>query len=291
MAFTYSRPHAEVWVPDASPLEAALNRTTDLGIVAHQDDLEFAALAPIAACLEDSERWFTGVACTDGSGSARTGVFAEYTDEEMRVLRRQEQRAAAEIGGYSAIFQLGHPSADIRGDGHAALVAELVEILTAAQPVNVYTHNLADKHSTHLAAAVATIEAIRLLPADQRPWRVVGMEGWRSLDWLSDDEKVLLDTSGHRELAHRLASVFVSQIEGGKRYDLAEEGRRRANATLLEPRAVDDVEELSLAMDLTPLVHNPDLDPIAYMTAAIDRFRADVTEALQQYFPPVGSDL
>jgi len=109
--------------------------------VAHQDDLEFAALAPIAACLEDSERWFTGVACTDGSGSARTGVFAECTDEEMRVLRRQEQRAAAEIGGYSAIFQLGHPSADIRGDGHAALVAELVEILTAAQPVNVYTHN------------------------------------------------------------------------------------------------------------------------------------------------------
>ena len=114
---------------------------------------------------------------------------------------------------------------------------------------------------------------------------MVGIEGWRSLDWLSDDEKVLLDTSGHRDLARRLAAVFASQIAGGKRYDLAEEGRRRANATLLEPRAVDDVEELSLAMDLTPLVHNPDLDPVTFTTAAIDRFKAEVTEALERYFP------
>ena len=287
MAFTYPRPHAEVWVPDASPLADALARTTDLGVVAHQDDLEFAALAPIAACVDDPDRWFTGVACTDGAGSARAGAFAECTDEEMRGLRREEQRGAAEIGGYSAIFQLGHASASIRGDGHAELVAELEEILSATRPVNVYTHNLADKHSTHLAAVAATIEAVRLLPPDRRPWRVVGVEGWRSLDWLSDDEKILLDTSGHRDLAHRLAAVFASQIEGGKRYDLAEEGRRRANATLLEPRAVDDVEELSLAMDLTPLVHNPELDPVTYTAAAIDRFKADVTEALERYFPQV----
>ena len=59
--------------PTARPLEAALARTTDLGIVAHQDDLEFMALAPIGACLGDPDRWFTGVACTDGAGSARTG--------------------------------------------------------------------------------------------------------------------------------------------------------------------------------------------------------------------------
>ncbi|HEY5153614.1 MAG TPA: hypothetical protein VIJ47_02700, partial [Acidimicrobiales bacterium] len=111
------------------------------------------------------------------------------------------------------------------------------------------------------------------------------IEGWRSLDWLSDDEKVLLDTTGHRDLARRLAAVFASQIEGGKRYDLAEEGRRRANATLLEPRAVDDVEELSLAMDLTPLVHNDDIDPVSYVNAAIERFREEVTEAVRGYFP------
>lgn len=283
MAFTYPRPHAEVRVPDGAPLADAVARTTDLGIVAHQDDLEFAALAPIAACLQDPDRWFTGVVCTDGAGSARSGPFAECTDEEMRVLRRQEQRAAAEVGGYSAIFQLGHPSAAIREPQQTPLVDELVEILAVARPVNVYTHNLADKHSTHLAAAVATIRAVRALPPDQRPWRLVGIEGWRSLDWLNDDEKILLDVSGNADLAARLAAVFASQIEGGKRYDLAEQGRRRANATLLEPRMVDGAEELSLAMDLTPLVHNEELDPASFVAAAIDRFRDDVTAALAPY--------
>jgi LmbE family N-acetylglucosaminyl deacetylase len=284
MAFTYPRPHAETWVPDGASLDEALARTTDLGIVAHQDDLEFAALAPIAACRHDPDRWFTGVVCTDGAGSARSGRFAACTDEEMRTLRRREQRDAAELGGYSAIFQLGHPSAAIRAPEQVPLVAELTEVLAAAGPVNVYTHNLADKHSTHLAAAVATIRAVRALPPEHRPWRLVGVEGWRSLDWLNDDEKVLLDVSGNDELAARLAAVFASQIEGGKRYDLAEQGRRRANATLLEPRVVDGAEELSLAMDLTPLVHNDELDPSAFVAAAIDRFRHDVTAALEPYF-------
>ena len=285
MAFTPSRPRAEVWVPDGADVDDALGRTTDLGIVAHQDDLEFMALAPIAACRDDPGRWFTGVACTDGAGSARSGPYAEFSDEQMMSVRRDEQRAAAEIGAYSAIVQLDHPSAAIRGDEHGILVAELVALLDATRPVNLYTHNLADKHSTHLATGVATIEAARQLAPDARPWRVVGIEGWRSLDWLDDDEKVLLDVSGQRGLADRLSAVFASQIDGGKRYDLAEAGRRRANATLFEPRAVDSAEEVSFAMDLTPLVRNDDLDPVGFVAAAIDRFRADVTDGLRAYFP------
>ncbi|MGZ4709764.1 MAG: PIG-L family deacetylase, partial [Acidimicrobiales bacterium] len=70
------------------------------------------------------------------------------------------------------------------------------------------------------------------------------------------------------------------QIEGGKRYDLAEEGRRRANATLLEPRAVEEADEITYAMDLTPLVRNDDLDPTAYITAAIRRFQVDTEAAI-----------
>ena len=284
MAIHLSRPNAEVWVPDGSDLDDALSRTTDLGIVAHQDDLEFMALAPIAACLDDPDRWFTGVACTDGAGSARSGPYAGYSDEQMMAVRRDEQRAAAEIGHYSAVFQLDHPSAAIRGEDHDVLIDELAAVLESTRPVNLYTHNLADKHSTHVAAGVAAVEAARRLPPEARPWRVIGIEGWRSLDWLDDDEKVLLDVSGERGLADRLSGVFASQIQGGKRYDLAEQGRRRANATLFEPRAVDTAEEVSFAMDLTPLVHNPELDVVSFVASAIDRFRADVTDTLRSYF-------
>jgi LmbE family N-acetylglucosaminyl deacetylase len=285
VAFTYPRAAADVHVPDGGSLDDALARTTDLGIVAHQDDLEFMALAAIGACTDDASRWFTGVACTDGAGSARAGAFADCTDTEMVALRRVEQRHAAELGGYSAIFQLGHPSSSIRGDGHDMLVGELVEILDACQPVNIYTHNLADKHETHVAAGAATLEALRRLPLDRRPWKVVGIEGWRSLDWLPDAEKVVLDVTAYDELATRLASVFASQIEGGKRYDLAEQGRRRANATLLAPRDVDTAEQVSFAIDLTPLVRNESLDPVRYVESAIDRFRDEVVDALRTYFP------
>jgi LmbE family N-acetylglucosaminyl deacetylase len=283
--FNYPRSAADVWVPDGAAVDAAVDRTTDLGVVAHQDDLEFMALAAIGACLDDPARWFTGVACTDGAGSARGGRYAGMTDDEMVDVRRGEQRTAAEIGGYSAIFQLGHASASIRGDGHDELVGELTEIIDACRPVNIYTHNLADKHETHVAAGVAVLEALRRLPPERRPWKVVGIEGWRSLDWLPDAEKVLLDVSGRDELAARLSAVFASQIEGGKRYDLAEEGRRRANATLLAPRTVDAAEQVTFALDLTPLVRNDELDPVQFVDAAIDRFRDEVVAALRRYYP------
>jgi LmbE family N-acetylglucosaminyl deacetylase len=276
---------ADVWVPDGVDPFDALARTTDLGVVAHPDDLEFMALAPIVACLEDPTRWFAGVVCTDGAGSARTGPYADLSDEEMVEVRRAEQRAAADIGRYGVVVQLSHPSAAVRGDGHEALVDELVGLLRATRPVNVYTHNLADKHETHVAVGVAAVEALRRLPVGERPWKVVGVEGWRGLDWLGDREKVALDVSGHGALADRLAEVFASQIEGGKRYDRAERGRRQANATLLAPRDVDAAEELTFAFDLSPLVQNPDLDPVDFVTAAIDRFRDDVSQELRRWFP------
>jgi len=285
MSFRDGRSHSDLFVPDGESLDVAMARTTDLAIVAHQDDLELLALAPIAACLADPHRWFTGVTCSDGSGSARTGDYADWTDEQMIAERCREQREAATIGSYSAALQLGFASASLRGDGHSTLVDQLTEILDATRPVNVYTHNLADKHDTHLAVVAATVRAVRALDPPDRPWRLVGIEGWRGLDWLTDNEKVLLDVSGDQDLAARLVGVFASQLEGGKRYDLAEEGRRRANATLFDPRSVDAAEQVTFAMDLTPLIHNSEIDPVVFVTAAIDRFRAQVVDGLAPYFP------
>lgn len=276
----------DVFVPDGVPLATALERTTALGIGAHPDDLEFFAITPIAEALADDHLWFTGITCTDGAGSARAGRFAACTDAEMVAIRREEQRAAAAIGAYSAVVQLGHTSAEVReASGADRLVDELVELLAATRPATVYTHNLADKHTTHLAVGAAVVRAVRRLPVDARPVRLLGCESWRDLDWLPDGEKVFLDTTGHADLAARLAAVFASQIDGAKRYDVAAEGRRRANATMQEPRALDSSEELIVAMDLTPLVVDDSLDPVAFVVAAVDRFRAEVDTALGPLFP------
>jgi LmbE family N-acetylglucosaminyl deacetylase len=105
---------AEIFVPDGKPVAAALKRITHLGIGAHQDDLEFMAFHGILQCFASESKWFGGVTCTNGSGSARTGPYASCTDAQMMVIRRKEQNAAAEIGQYGVMIQLDHPSSAVK---------------------------------------------------------------------------------------------------------------------------------------------------------------------------------
>ncbi len=275
-------PTADVFIPDGQPPDAALARITHLGIGAHQDDLEFMAFHGIEACFHSAADWFGGVTCTNGSGSARIGAYEKFTDERMMAVRRDEQRQAAILGRYSAMFQLDYPSKIVRDPADPRLRDDLAAILAAARPRVVYTHNPADKHDTHIAIVVPVIQAIRTLPRELRPEAVHGCEVWRNLDWLPDAEKIVHDVSGHDNLAAALNGVFDSQIAGGKRYDLAVLGRRRANATFFASHGVDHSDALAFAMDLTPLAHDDTLDIVAYVTGFIDRFKADVTAKLCQ---------
>src|SRR6185503_3968536 len=129
------------------------------------------------------------------------------------------------------------------------------------KPKFVYTHNLADKHDTHVAVALRVIQALRMLDQAERPERVVGCEVWRALDWMVDSDKVTMDLSTHENLQVALLGVFDSQIAGGKRYDLASIGRRRANATYFGSHGVDETTGISYGMDLTPLIHDETLNP------------------------------
>ena len=106
---------------------------------------------------------------------------------------------------------------------------------------------------------------------------------WRDLDWVCDDEKVYLDCSPHPNLMRCLSAVFDSQIAGGKRYDLAAEGRRLANATFSASHACDTYSALNYAMDLTPLM-DQSVDIADYIAAYIDRFKAQVNFAYT-FFP------
>jgi hypothetical protein len=146
----------------------------------------------------------------------------------------------------------------------------------------VYTHNPADKHDTHIGVVIAALLAMRRLPREERPKKVWGCEVWRDLDWLSDADKVLMDVSGHENLAVALNEVFDSQMAGGKRYDLATLGRRRANATFLEAHAIDKSTQLVFGMDLTPLVTDEAPDIVAYVCNSIERFRDDVKQKLTE---------
>jgi LmbE family N-acetylglucosaminyl deacetylase len=271
---------AEIFIPDALPIPEALARTTYLGIGAHQDDLEIMAYEGIARCFQRDDQWFCGVVVTDGSGSPRDGLYQDYTDEAMRVVRRKEQKKAAVVGEYAAQVLLDHPSADVKDGANEAVVDDLRALLQVARPETVYTHNLADKHDTHVGVALKVIQALRALPGEQRPRRLYGCEVWRDLDWLADVDKVALDCSAHENLQAALLGVFDSQISGGKRYDLASLGRRRANATYHASHDTDVSTGLSFAMDLTPLIQDPGLPPQAFVQEFIARFAQDVAGRL-----------
>lgn len=267
---------ADIYVPDNKELQKAVSRTTHLGIGAHQDDIEIMAYHGIAECFGQAKKWFGGVTCTNGAGSPRAGVYADYTDEQMQEVRRHEQRQAASLGRYSVMIQLDHASSAIKDPSNDALTDDLEQILKAAQPDIVYTHNPADKHDTHVATCAGVIRAIRRLPKGLRPRRLLGCELWRGLDWLMDEEKVLLDVGERESLAQALIGVFDSQIAGGKRYDLASMGRRRANATYAASHGVDESEQVIYAMDLLPLIKDDKMDVIEYVMQRVNKFADDV---------------
>src|SRR5882757_561483 len=274
---------AEIWVPDGVSEDAALKRTTYMAIAAHQDDVEIMALEGILAGFGNSEKWFTAVIVTNGAGSPRDGIYGKYTDEQMQAVRKLEQKKAAFVGEYAAVALLNHPSSNVKSSSNPAVKNDIKAIVAASRPEIIYTHNLADKHDTHIGVALRTIAALRELPADQRPKKLYGCEVWRDLDWLVDSDKVVFELDAHENIAASLVGVFDSQIAGGKRYDHATMGRRRANATYFQSHSVDAAQMINFGLDLTPLIQDDKLDPVEFIGTFVKHFADDVNARVKKF--------
>ncbi len=256
-----------------------LNGVTDMCIAAHQDDIEIMAYGPIAACYNNKERRFCGVVMTDGAGSPRAGEYSDYTNEQMKQVRVEEQNAAAKRGKYAAMIQLGYTSVEIKNGENKDTVDEIYDLLMLIKPRRLFTHNLADKHETHVAVVLRVIEAVRRMPEEDRPEEITSLEVWRNLDWLPDGKKVCVDTSKYPRLARELITVFRSQVVGGKSYDKAALGRRFANATFFESHSTDEATSQSFGLDLMPLIKS-DASPADYIVSYIEEFKSEVENTI-----------
>jgi len=268
------RTRVDLHVPGGGDWEDALRGVTHLGVGAHADDLEFMAFHGIEEARTGGGK-FGGVIATDGAGSVGGG-------EDLAARRRAEQRAASDLANYAVMIQLGLSTTEVKSADNKLLHADLGEIFGFARPRIVYTHNPADRHDTHVAVCLRVIQTLRALPPERRPEKVYGCEVWRDLDWLTEGDRVRLDCGRNEEFAVKLNGIFRSQIEGGKRYDLAVIGRRRAQATFDDPHGADAAEMVTLAMDLTPLVVDPSLSVEEFTLSAIDRLRAEVADRLRR---------
>jgi len=266
-------PALDCLVPDGADVPAAAQRTTHMGIGAHPDDLEIIAISGILACIDSSQHWFTGVVACDGAGSPRSGDYAGLSDSDMVETRRQEQRRAAALGRYSMQLQLGFKSRDADSP---ALVDCLEQVLRDCRPDAVFIHNPADAHATHRALARSSLAALSRLPVAERPGQVWGVEVWRSLDWLGPTRRVTLPVDDPDGLQARLLRCHDSQVSGGKRYDEAIIARQQANATLVESHSVDACGACALAMDLGPLLSQPQPDLDAFLLELLSEFRDSI---------------
>ena len=271
----FKKSNATIYFPGKESLEGV----TDMCIAAHQDDIEIMAYGPISECYNSDTRNFCGVVMTDGAGSPRAGEYSNYTNEQMKEVRIQEQNDAAKLGNYTAILQLGYASSEIKDGNNKDTVDELYDILCQVKPERLYTHNLADKHETHVAVVLRVIEAVRRMPEDIRPKEIVALEVWRNLDWLPDSEKVCVDTSKYPQLAEDLITVYRSQVVGGKSYDKAAIGRRCANATFFESHNTDEASSQSFGLDLMPLVKGEET-PSDFIIGYIEKFKSEVENTI-----------
>lgn len=267
---------AQIFVPDRTSQEIAISETTHMAIGAHQDDLEIMAYDGIVKCFHNDNNSFLGVVVTDGAGSPRSGIYADYSDDDMQKIRIQEQKKAAVIGEYGAVALLGYSSTTAKDRNDESIVEEIKNLIIKASPDIIYTHNLADKHDTHVAVVIKVIKAIRELPKNVRPQKLYGCEAWRSLDWMLDSDKVIFDVDKFSNLESALVEVFDSQISGGKRYDMATIGRRLANATFANPHATDTSKSSIYCMELTPLIKDDSINISQFVTNHIDKLTIDV---------------
>lgn len=272
----------QIYVPFGGDEKLALAGTTHLAFGAHQDDVEIMAQHGILACFGRKDRNFSAVILTDGAGSPRAGgYYGACTNEEMRAIRITEQKKAADVGSYAALVLLNYPSEAVKDPKERGVVDDIKNILMEAKPQVVYTHNPADKHDTHIAASVRVLTALRELAGEYRPETVYGCEVWRGLDWINDDEKIVLDVSERPALRAALVGVYDSQVEGGKRYDLAALGRYGANATFFASHDTDKMTAAIYAVDLTPLLDGGSIAD--YMDGYIQRFSQDVKIRIQRF--------
>lgn len=119
------------------------------------------------------------------------------------------------------------------------------------------------------------------MPPEARPSQLLGCEVWRGLDWLPDRLKVVQSLDAHSGLATALNAAFDSQIGGGKRYDLAVEGRRLASATFFDSHAQDGARQVAHAMDLSPLIGLGTTGVARFSEEILEQFKGEVLSLLR----------
>jgi LmbE family N-acetylglucosaminyl deacetylase len=173
---------------------AVMTFSSALVLFAHPDDAEFMCGGTIAAWTrEGCEVHY--VVITDGSaGNNEPGA----TREQMRPIREQEQRAAAEVLGVKSVTFLGEVDGllEVTLDTRRKVTREVrrlrPEVIVAPDPARLWTGNRYINHSDHRAAGMLALTSV-MPDAPSRPmFQELEQEGIEPFEvqnlWLGSNE-------------------------------------------------------------------------------------------------------
>lgn len=212
-----------------------------LVIIAHPDDAEFWAAGTIAQWT-DAGVGLTYCVLTDGKNGSHD---PDIPREQIPVVRREEQRKAAELLKVSDVRFLGLDEGLI-DPASRELHEHLVRIIRRVRPQRVLTWSpernwarFRSCHPDHLAAGEAALRAIYPDAGNRLALRSLyedeGLDGWTVGEaWLLNSPRVNRHVDITGTLARKTAAVAAHHSQVGHRRDLARDLRARAAAIAAE---------------------------------------------------------
>jgi LmbE family N-acetylglucosaminyl deacetylase len=190
-----------------------------LVIAAHPDDSEFGAAGTIALWARDGWEVYYLI-CTDGSKGTEDDAM---TPDKLVPLRREEQRAAAQVLGVKEVFFLDYI------DGELAYTPEfsrdVVRAIRIIRPHTVFSHdpnqivrNTFINHPDHRCAGTVALDAVYPLARNRPTFPELLNEGLepysakKILLWSTSDINHSVDITDVIDLKLEALSKHVSQL-------------------------------------------------------------------------------
>jgi len=212
-------PQRLIWQPDAAAEPPGLaNVQRVLCVLAHPDDVDFAAAGTVAALTARGVR-VSYCLVTDGQLG---GYDPTVSRTEMAATRRQEQADAARAVGVTELTFLGRQDGSLEPD--LDLRRAITAVLRTVRPDLVLTHNpvrnlerIYSSHPDHLACGEATLAAV--YPAARNPFCYpdLGFEPWEVPQALligNDAPNYYVDVTAQLEQKRAALLAHASQRPG-----------------------------------------------------------------------------
>lgn len=153
----------------SEPVFPPLTPDVILGVVAHPDDLEFGMSGTVATYVAQGAKAYYLILTNGNKGSDDKSI----TPDQLRDMRRDEQRAAAKILGVTDVFfcdyedGLLEANADVKRDIVRIIRRVKPDVVLTFDPTMVYTTSWGGiNHSDHRAAGLAALDAVYPLARD-----------------------------------------------------------------------------------------------------------------------------